>query len=54
MHALLVFAAGRSDVSDVFVAGERVIADRVSTTVDAEALRAQSRERAAAAVEALP
>lgn len=54
VHALLVFAAGRSDVSDVFVAGERVIADRVSTTVDAEALRAQSRERAAAAVEALP
>jgi 5-methylthioadenosine/S-adenosylhomocysteine deaminase len=30
----LVYAAGRSDVRDVFVAGERVIADRRSTRVD--------------------
>jgi 5-methylthioadenosine/S-adenosylhomocysteine deaminase len=52
VHALLVFAAGRSDVSDVFVAGQRVIADRTSTRVDAQAVRAAARERAKAAANA--
>ncbi len=52
VHALLVFAAGRSDVSDVFVAGRRVIADRASALVDASALRAAARERAIAAADA--
>lgn len=33
-YTALVYAAGRSDVRDVFVAGERVIADRRSTRVD--------------------
>lgn len=49
--ALLVFAAGRGDVSDVFVAGERVVADRRSTRVDEEELlaRAHATGRAVAA-----
>jgi 5-methylthioadenosine/S-adenosylhomocysteine deaminase len=33
-YTALVFAAGRSDVSDVFVAGEHVIAGRRSTKMD--------------------
>ncbi len=32
--ALLVFAAGRGDVTDVWVAGEHVISDRTSTKID--------------------
>ncbi len=52
VHALLVFAAGRGDVTDVFVAGERVIADRTSTRVDTPELLARARERAVTAREA--
>ncbi len=40
----LVFAAGRSDVRDVFVAGERVIASRQPTRVDAGQVMASARE----------
>jgi 5-methylthioadenosine/S-adenosylhomocysteine deaminase len=32
--ALLVFAAGRGDVTDVWVAGEQVVADRTSTKIN--------------------
>ena len=32
--ALLVFAAGRCDVTDVWVAGEQVVADRTSTKIN--------------------
>lgn len=52
VHALLVFAAGRSDVTDVFVAGEHVVANRELTRVDAEAVRGAARERALAAAAA--
>lgn len=37
-YTALVFAAGRSDVSDVFVAGEHVIAGRRSTKIDHRAI----------------
>jgi 5-methylthioadenosine/S-adenosylhomocysteine deaminase len=37
-YTALVFAAGRADVSDVFVAGEQVIAQRQSTRVDHRAI----------------
>lgn len=47
--ALLVFAAGRGDVTDVFVAGEQVIAERRSTRVDTGDLLARCRERGAVA-----
>ncbi len=47
--ALLVFAAGRSDVTDVLVDGEPVIRDRRSTRIDTPALLARARERAAVA-----
>jgi len=40
----LVFAAGRSDVRDVFVAGEQVIANRQPTRVDAQQIMASARE----------
>lgn len=40
----LVFAAGRSDVRDVFVAGEQVIANRQPTRVDAGQIMASARE----------
>jgi len=43
--ALLVFAAGRGDVTDVLVDGEVVVRDRRSTRVDARALLAECRER---------
>ncbi len=43
--ALLIFAAGRSDVSDVWVAGEQVVADRISTRVDANAIIKAANER---------
>jgi 5-methylthioadenosine/S-adenosylhomocysteine deaminase len=34
VNALLVFAAGRGDVTDVWVAGDQVVSKRVSTKVD--------------------
>lgn len=43
--ALLIFAAGRSDVADVWVAGEQVVASGKSTRVDAEAIIKASNER---------
>ena len=49
VHALLVYAAGRSDVCDVFVDGERVIANRTSTRVDANEVMRNARVRGAAA-----
>lgn len=42
-HALLVYAAGRGDVTDVFVDGERAVADRRSTRVDEAELFARCR-----------
>ncbi len=50
--ALLVFAAGRGDVTDVLVDGEVVVRDRRSTRVDEAALLARCRERGAAAADA--
>ncbi|MCA0337960.1 MAG: amidohydrolase [Actinobacteria bacterium] len=49
--ALLVFAAGRGDVSDVFVDGRHVVQDRRSTLIDTGDLlaRARARGRVAAA-----
>jgi 5-methylthioadenosine/S-adenosylhomocysteine deaminase len=41
--AALVFAAGRSDVQDVFVAGQHVIAGRRPTMVDAEEVMESAR-----------
>lgn len=49
VHALLVYAAGRGDVTDVFVAGRRVIAQRRSTLLDEPELLARCRERGAIA-----
>jgi 5-methylthioadenosine/S-adenosylhomocysteine deaminase len=34
VNALLVFAAGRGDVTDVWVAGDQVVAKRASTKID--------------------
>jgi 5-methylthioadenosine/S-adenosylhomocysteine deaminase len=54
--ALLVFAAGRGDVTDVLVDGRLVVRDRRSTLVDTDDLLARARSRgdvARAAVEAL-
>jgi 5-methylthioadenosine/S-adenosylhomocysteine deaminase len=34
VNALLVFAAGRGDVTDVWVAGDQVVAKRQSTKID--------------------
>ena len=34
VNALLVFAAGRGDVTDVWVAGDQVVAERTSTKID--------------------
>ncbi|WP_377639521.1 amidohydrolase family protein [Oryzobacter terrae] len=47
--ALLVFAAGRGDVTDVLVDGEVVVRDRRSTRVDTPALLARAAERGALA-----
>jgi 5-methylthioadenosine/S-adenosylhomocysteine deaminase len=47
--ALLVFAAGRGDVTDVLVDGEVVVRERRSTRLDTPALLAACRERAVAA-----
>jgi 5-methylthioadenosine/S-adenosylhomocysteine deaminase len=47
--ALLVFAAGRGDVTDVLVDGEVVVRDRRSTRVDTADLLARATERGAVA-----
>ena len=49
VEALLVFAAGRGDVTDVLVDGEQVVRERRSTRVDVPALMARARERGKAA-----
>lgn len=49
VHALLVFAAGRADVTDVLVDGEVVVRDGRSTRVDTPALLARAREVGASA-----
>ena len=49
VEALLVFAAGRGDVTDVLVDGEPVVRGRRSTRVDVPALLARARERGKAA-----
>ena len=46
--ALLVFAAGRSDVSDVWVAGQRVVRDRSLMNVDEADLRHRVESRMSA------
>lgn len=51
-HALAVFAAGRGDVTDVFIAGRHVIRNRASTRVDRAELLARARKRGQAAAEA--
>ncbi|MEO7423268.1 MAG: amidohydrolase [Ornithinibacter sp.] len=51
--ALLVFAAGRADVTDVVVDGEVVVRDRRSTRLDMADLLARARERAAVARDAV-
>ncbi|PID54200.1 MAG: N-ethylammeline chlorohydrolase [Micrococcales bacterium] len=51
-YALLVFAAGRGDVTDVFVAGRGVVRDRASTRIDRAELLARARQRGRAAAEA--
>ena len=49
VEALLVFAAGRGDVTDVLVDGEPVVRGRRSTRVDVPAVVARARERGKAA-----
>jgi 5-methylthioadenosine/S-adenosylhomocysteine deaminase len=49
VEALLVFAAGRGDVTDVLVDGEPVVRGRRSTRVDVPALLARARARGKAA-----
>ena len=46
IHALLVFAAGRGDVTDVWVDGERVVKDSHPTRVDAGEIMTRARQRA--------
>ena len=48
VEALLVYAAGRSDVSDVWVAGNRVVRGRTLVNVDANELRARVETRMSA------
>lgn len=50
--ALLVFAAGRGDVTDVFVDGRQVVQDRHSTLIDTSDLLRRARERARVAAKA--
>ena len=45
VFALLVFAAGRGDVTDVWVAGDQVVANRTSTKIDLKELIARVNER---------
>ena len=42
-YAQLVYCAGPTDVADVWVAGRRLLADRVHTTVDVAEVVARSR-----------
>ena len=46
-HTAIVFAAGRSDVESVWVAGEPVVAERKSTLVSHETVITAARERVA-------
>lgn len=46
-HTSVVFSAGRSDVRHVWVAGEQVVADRVPTRVDVDALLDDANARVA-------
>jgi len=46
IYALLVFAAGRGDVTDVWVDGERVVKDSKATKVDASEIMTRARLRA--------
>ena len=52
LAALLVFAAGRGDVTDVFVDGRQVVQDRVSTLIDTSDLLQRARERGRVAANA--
>jgi 5-methylthioadenosine/S-adenosylhomocysteine deaminase len=52
VHALVVFAAGRGDVCDVFVDGEHVLRAGHSTRIDEAQLLAKSNERGAVAAAA--
>ena len=52
VHALLVYAAGRGDVTDVFVDGVRVVAAGESTRVDGTELMKHARERGEVALKA--
>jgi 5-methylthioadenosine/S-adenosylhomocysteine deaminase len=52
VHALIVFAAGRSDVSDVFVDGKHVLKNRHSTLIDEKELLHNARIRGAVAAKA--
>lgn len=45
VNALLVFAAGRGDVTDVWVAGDQVVADRTSTRINLKDLISRVNER---------
>jgi len=45
--AFLSYAASGGDVTDVFVAGRRLLADRVLTTLDESAIRSDAAERVA-------
>jgi 5-methylthioadenosine/S-adenosylhomocysteine deaminase len=47
LFAQLVFAAGRSDVSDVFVDGEQVVKDYQSTKLDFTQLQKEVMKRIA-------
>jgi len=46
-HTAIVFAAGRSDVESVWVAGERVVSERRSTLVNHDTVIEAARERVA-------
>jgi 5-methylthioadenosine/S-adenosylhomocysteine deaminase len=46
-HTAIVYAAGRSDVESVWVAGERVVAEGRATKVSQDAILAAARERVA-------
>jgi 5-methylthioadenosine/S-adenosylhomocysteine deaminase len=46
-HTAIVFAAGRSDVESVWVAGQRVVAERKSTLVSHDTVITAARERVA-------
>ena len=52
LPALLVFAAGRGDVTDAFVDGRHVVHDRRSNLIDTSALLRRARERGEVAADA--